>query len=324
VSVEVRDRAVAGRTSINVTPLAICAMSPNPRAPRTNAGPPAAVELVEYGFRRGVNYDLMQLNPDAISPAKNYVIDPVFPAGSSGSSSHTSAAVVGPFVCTGTMWMPQVTGGSIRVSGPFPLDELYRQLNSRFDQYENNLCHPNGAPPDYNVKAYDVTGGVPWMVPGSQTAGSTTVRGRLETILDLPSQPSDLRFGPLWSYAQAAKYAATEPPDGETLFSTADWDVLYKTSPAGSGYPDSVPYLGTGTYYQEPDSLDLEMSKEERRVLNIPLLSCPISAGSDAPATVLAVGKFFMTVPATAVKLSAEFAGIISEKSLTGTVELYP
>ncbi len=51
-AVTVSDRAVAGRTAINITPLAICAMSSIPRAPRTNNGV-LAPELVEYGFRRG-------------------------------------------------------------------------------------------------------------------------------------------------------------------------------------------------------------------------------------------------------------------------------
>jgi hypothetical protein len=61
-----------------------------------------------------------------------------------------------------------------------------------------------------------------------------------------------------------------------------------------------------------------------RDVVNVPLLSCPVAGTTGVPATVLAVGRFFMTVPATALTLHAEFAGIASEKTLTGPAELYP
>lgn len=59
-------------------------------------------------------------------------------------------------------------------------------------------------------------------------------------------------------------------------------------------------------------------------MLNVPLLSCPVATGNGVPADVLAVAKFFMTVPATSTSVYAEFAGIIPEKSLSGQVELYP
>jgi hypothetical protein len=39
---------------------------------------------------------------------------------------------------------------------------------------------------------------------------------------------------------------------------------------------------------------------------------------------VLGVGRFFMTVPATATSISAEFAGVAQASSLLGTVELMP
>ncbi|WLI91405.1 pilus assembly protein TadE [Massilia sp. R2A-15] len=325
----ISDRAVAGRGSVNVTPLAICAMSPVPRGARTNPGPPITVELVEFGFRRGVNYDLMQLNPNATTPA-NFVVDPVFPPGATGASTHTSAAAVGPFVCTGTMWMPRVTGGSIRVSGPFPLSDLYRQLNSRFDQYENNLCKANGSPPDFNVKIYEAATAVSWMSPAptAQVADPSTTGARLQTVLDLPAPPGGAKFGPLWSYARAAKYAATEPPAGDATFLVSDWTSLYGASPTASGYPTgatNTPYLMTsGSNYGVPGATHLAISKENRRVLNVPLLSCPIATGDGVSADVLAVGKFFMTIPATATSVYAEFGGIIPEKSLSGPVELYP
>lgn len=339
-TISVSDRAVAGRTAINVVPLALCAMSPNAGALRPNPAHPTTMELLEYGFRRGVAYNLMELNPDGTA-ARNYVIDPTSPPGASGSPSNTSASGVGPFACTGTMWMPRVTGGSIHVSSPFPLDSLYLQLNSRFDQYSGNLCSPNGAPPDFNVRqyAYDATNTAAWMLPstGSVSAARWTTNSRDETIADAQSLPSGTAagtYGPLWSYARAVKFASytpgvPEPSAGYATFTPADWANLYQYGPSATGYPTSssanTPYKATtGTNYKAPSAAHLAISMEQRRVLNVPLLACPVSTGSGVPATVLAVGKFFMTVPATSTSLIAEFAGIVPEQALTGQVELYP
>jgi hypothetical protein len=49
-----------------------------------------------------------------------------------------------------------------------------------------------------------------------------------------------------------------------------------------------------------------------------------VPAGSNVPATVLGIGKFFMTVPATANTLIAEFAGTLAEQSIPSQVEIYP
>lgn len=336
--VAISDRAIAGRTSVNITPLAICAMSTTPRAPRTNDGA-LAPELVEYGFRRGVGYDLMNLNPTGTG-GKTYVVDPVFQPGGSGTSANTAAARVAPFVCTGNLWMPRITGGQIRVTETFPLGSLFTQLNSRFDKFANAPCSPNGSPPDFNVKPYDVAdqASLGWMTPrpSLQAAALTTdtphnpnspanVRAnKLETILDYPDPtPTGLsaNYGPLWSYSKAAKYSATVPAGGESFFAPGDWPHLYPGAPATG--PASAPYLATsGTYYGRPAIANLPISREQRRVLNIPLLACPVT-GTGVPATVLAVGQFFMTVPATASNLYAEFAGIAQEQSLVGPVEQY-
>lgn len=346
-TVHLESYAIAGRTTINVTPLAICAMDPRAALPRTNTST-AGSELVQYGFRRGVSYDLMQLNPNGISPV-NYVVNPVIAPGGSSSSFDTSA--VGWFMCNGTMWVPQVTGGQVRVSPlptSSPLAAFYAQLNSRFDDYTGSLCNLNGAPPDFNVKsyAYDAGNGAPWMNPatGKPAAASTTVRGWLETVADPPSPPSGTtadQYGPLWSYAKAVPYSsyqasANEPSTGYAPFAPTDWPKLYPLPPDASGngptspaYPNNLPtpYYASSTsspYYKAPLSTHLSLAATRRRVLNIPLLSCPVSAGSNVGATVLAIGKFFMTVPATDKSLIAEFSGLVPDSSLTGRVELFP
>lgn len=327
--------AVAGRSSINVVPLAVCALSANPAASRANPGPPANAELVEYGFRRGVSYDLMRLNPGGTA-AENFVVDPIAPPGAPGSSSNLAASVVAPFVCTGSMAMPRVMGAAVNVGRPFPIASLFNQLNSRFDQFSGGLCNPGGAPPDLNIKSYVYTG-ISWMntAPGSQTALSTTTGGQLRTIADpwpAPASNTAPMYGPLWSFARAVPFASytpgvPEPANGYAAFSPSAWSTLYKPGQpaAGGSYPgaSATPYrANAGVNFQAPSAA--HKGVRNRRVLNLPLLSCPVGAGANPTATVLAIGKFFMTVPATATSLSAEFAGVAPEQTLGGQVELYP
>lgn len=331
--------AIAGRSTIHAMPLAICAMSATAGASRTNPGPPAAVELVEYGFRRGVTYNLMRLNPDGIEPA-NFALDPLAPPGGIGSASNTSASAIAPFVCAGRLWIPRLTGGAIRVGSPFPIASLYRQLNSRFDQYGGGACSPNGAPPDFNIKAYTpgADGGTVWMNPrpSRQSAMESQAGGRLQTIADLPAPPSgttgDL-YGPLWAHSRAVKFSSykpgsDEPSTGYSKFNPGDWSTLYPgaPSPATASYPSTQPYDQVeGTHYTRPaDDLHLEIAVVERRILHVPLLACPVAPGSNVGATALAIGKFFMTAPADAEGVYAEFTGIIPENQLAEEVVLYP
>jgi hypothetical protein len=57
-----------------------------------------------------------------------------------------------------------------------------------------------------------------------------------------------------------------------------------------------------------------------RRVLNVPLLECP-AAGT--PGKVVAIGRFFMTVPADSKGIYAEFAGVTLQEEISGSVELH-
>jgi len=331
---DMRASAVAGRRTIKLMPLAVCALSPVPAASRIHPGPQGYNELVEFGFRRGVSYDLMQLNPAGTSP-ENFAIDPFAIPGTTGSSANMAPAMLAPFVCGGVLAMPRVTGGVITASRPFPLASLFNELNSRFDQYGGSTCTSDGAPPDRNIKSYTYTS-INWMsaVPGGQAAQSTIVSGKLWTIADplpTPDNNTAAMYGPLWAYARAVPFSsytagASEPAAGYTPFATAAWSTLYKPGlPTASGsYPGgtSTPYRATaGANFQAP-SAPRQPGVSNRRVLNVPLLSCPVAGGTTVSASVIGIGKFFMTVPATATSLVAEFAGAAEEQSLGGQVEV--
>ena len=324
--------AIAGRSSILVTPLAVCAMSPSPASARSNAG---QAELVEYGFRRGVAYDLMQLNPNAGTP-ENFLVDPLDPPGTVGTAGSLTPAVAGPFVCSGNLPIGRLTGGALTVQRPFPLAQLYQQLNSRFDQYPGGLCNPNGAPPDFNIKSYLYNTAIPWMstVRNGQASDKQTDAARLWTKADLTPPASNGNtapvYGPLWSFAKAVPYAAyvagtPEPAGGYSTFATAAWATLYAPGPPSPiAYPVNPPYSAAGGANFQAPSPARRPGLRNRRVLNVPLLSCPVAAGANTTATVLGVGRFFMTVPATATSVFAEFAGAVPEQALGGPVVLYP
>jgi len=330
-SVATSAHAIAGHTGLAITPLAICAMSPSAAAPRTNPGSPAKVELVEFGFRRGVSYDLMNLNPNGTAPA-NFAVDPITPAGGVGGAGYTDAASIGPYVCGGQLAIPSVMTAPIRVAQPFPLAALLTHLNTRFDQYGGTGCNANGAPPDRNIKAFSVTTNSYMSPRQTSQAAATILNGnRLSNISEpqpVPTGTTNTQYGALWTYTQAVAYSAylpghPEPNAGYALIDQSAWPALYNTGTSDikwnwAQYFLSYQYL-SGPNFQGPAADHRGVAK--RRVLNLPLLACPV-AGSNASARVLGIGRFFMTVPATATSLYAEFAGAVPEQRVVSRLEL--
>lgn len=308
--------AVAGRDSLDVLPLAICANS-NTRAASLPSG-----ELVEFGFRRGVSYNLMNLNPVGQSP-ENFLVNPIAPPGAVGTTMMNRMNVVAPFVCTGRMAIPTLEGGDITVERGFPLGSLYFYLNSRFGSYVTP-CQASTAPADPSVKSFDLAA-TTWMKykPDGLSANPVSSPNPLLTVAERPTEATQTAYGPLWTYAKAAKYASylanggVEPAGGYATFSTTDWNTLYNPGkPVAQSYPGPTPYQanGGGAPYKP---------YRNTRVLNIPLLHCPVPPGSSSTATVIGIAKFFMTVPASATALYAEFAGINTETALGGSARLY-
>lgn len=313
---KVTSAAVAGRDTLNVLPLAICANA-NTKASALPSG-----ELGEYGFRRGVSYDLMNLNPGGRSP-ENFLVNPIAPAGTVGTTMKDRMDVVAPFVCTGKMAVPTLQDGEMTVERGFPISALYQHLNSRFGTY-TSPCQPSSAPADPNLRQFDLTNAT-WMKfkPDGQAANPLPDPEPLLTVAENPAGATKTAYGPLWSYARAAKYASylayggLEPAAGYATFNATDWATLYNPGqPVAQSYPATTPYQSTGGAL-------VYKSLRNTRVLRVPLLSCPVSAGSKVTATVLGIGKFFMTVPASSTALYAEFAGIDSEAAMGSNARLY-
>jgi len=308
--------AVAGRDSLNVLPLAICANADKP------ADSLASGELVEYGFRRGISYDLMNLNPGGQSP-ENFLVNPVAPPGTVGEIMTNRLDAVAPFICTGKMAIPTLRGGEITVERGFPINPFYMYLNSRFGTYAGP-CDSSTAPADSAVKSFDLAN-VPWMKdkPDGLAAKPLTSPEPLLTVAEKPAGATKTAYGPLWSYAKAAKYSSyvakggKEPPEGYDTFKPTDWGTLYNP-----GKPDALAYPGTTPYLTNGGTTPYKPYRNTR-VLRVPLLHCPVSTESKTAASVVGIAKFFMTVPATSSALYAEFAGIDTEATLSGNARLY-
>ena len=316
-------RAVAGRTSLHLTPLAVCALSASAASPRTNAALLPAVELLEYGFRRGVAYNLLKLNPHGPA-AEHFVLNPLGQLGVVGPSQQVGESSVLPFVCSGTVLYPRIGSAQVHVHRPFPAT-LWPAFNARFNLHAGSGCHAVTAPPDTNIRAYPNTAANWWMTNTPDAPSALSTGNPLLSVADPESNatpPAVGSYGPLWSFAKAVKYSSVKPAGGYLPFATSDWPKLYPALPAApvakSGYPATPPYQ-TLAYQTAPTG---NTGVAQRRLLHIPLLACPLPAGSDILAQVRGIGRFFMTAPASNGVLSAEFDGLVAEGALVGSAEL--
>jgi Flp pilus assembly protein TadG len=327
-------QAVAGPASVQVLPLAVCALDPDPAALRVNPG--AASETTEYGFRRGVSYNLLDLSPVSTTP-QAYLVNPLDSGTATNNTVHFGATYVKQFFCNGTMAFQRVVAGSKLHITPLALD-ITDWLNSRFNDFTTgDACNRNFTPvSDSNIREYiGKQGGTyaNWYIGSAdsypRTAASTnrTPTGGRVTFADLkagesgntPAFSGPESFGPLWTYNKPIPVGV-----GALPFTSNDWARLYtfggqspSTATAGN-YPATTPYLSSA------HSVSVLGGTKDRRVLNIPLLSCP-GGNPGSPATVIGIGRFFMTAKATAAPASVpgEFAGLAQSGIPTGSVVLY-
>ncbi len=321
-------RAVAGRSSVAVTPLAICALKTAPTSSRANSLGAGNEELLEYGFRRGVTYNLLNLNPNGAA-AVSYLVNPVDFPPAADHAGHNSLASVRPFVCNGKLARPGLAGGaSLFVTEPFP-PSLADALNSRMDLYGSGDCNKTAAPPDTNVRNFAQSYPLWWMTspnaPARASALEHTVGGALLTIGESATTvagTSSASYGTLWSYAKPVRFSATAAGNIGANFINTDMDELYPVASGSiaSGYSNTSarPYKSGSWHRLAPTNPGLL----DRRVLNIPLLACPVSGST---ATVLAVGRFLMVAPATEspAAVHAEFGGLATLATADATASLY-
>jgi hypothetical protein len=326
-------QAIAGPTSVQVTPLAICAAELTPAGTRLNPG--AASESTEYGFRRGVSYNLLDLSP-ASSTAQAYLVNPVDTGKAANNPLHFGAAYVKQFFCNGTVALQSLKAGSKVHVTPLVLD-ISAWLNARFNDFSGaNACDKTMTPvADVDLREYIGKQGTSypnWYMatapdPYPRTAASTnrSPGGGRVTFADLKagesgdSTPTAASFGPLWTYARPLTV-------GGVPFTTAAWPNLYIVGAQSVSITDAAAYpSGTAVPYNNAaHKVNNSTGLKDRRVLNIPLLDCS-AGGPGAPASVVGIGRFFMTARATSGPnvVPGEFAGALQAGPAASSVALY-
>lgn len=345
--------AVAGFYVNDLTPIGVCAVDPD-NATSSYSYPDGTTELLELGFRRGVTYNIITLNPLG-APALPYLLNPVDAPPAPCLPNHSSADFTRPFICVGNSailgshvptpadpgWAYVNTGQSAGV--------MERALNSRFGNYQGNTCEPATAPPDANIKEYPCTGGAAGCVNNPPAGASrdwmqgdgNTLPSRMDVVdstthlpsYSLPPTPNAAfaNYGVLWSYSRA--HDASKNPFGAPT--DAMWQKLYNTAPTGDLLGDYPTTPGTGWQYaapyNQPSGSDYfegpsQPGKKDRRVLKIAILDCSTlgsAAVSCAPIKVVGIGRFFMPVKAALPgNINGEFAGVVGQP-LAAEIRLY-
>jgi len=161
-------RAVAGRFITTVTPIGICAIDPTRRTTSYNYG--SFTEIVEYGFRRGMSYNVFSLGSLGGASSDPYQINPVNAPPNACNPANSSANITAPFMCVGnSAVLPSGIGQVYTNTGVTA--SLDKALNSRFNDYSGgSKCDPASAPPDINIKEYDCVGASPCAGPTAVTA----------------------------------------------------------------------------------------------------------------------------------------------------------
>lgn len=314
--------AVAGPTVSQLAPLAICANDPDHQYDkRSYAG--GLDELVEYGFRRGISYNLLDLNP-AGATGQAFTVNPLDEWDAAATHDPADSATVLPFACAGMM--PLMKLDRLHVIPGFATD-LALALNGRFDDYSHGCKQTGHSAPDSNVKPYDASAKL-WMSTKPDLPGAkpyTTPGGARVTVADPVAVPGGVTakdYGYVWTYVRPVRYDASAPGHAGAAFSgAAQLALLYPVASGGavnmglgsSGSTDANrPYPTViGAYRQAPTAG--RGATPGRRVLHVPLLRCPVSGGV---AEVLDVGRFALTTKASGTAIWAEFGGLDAKGSL--------
>jgi Flp pilus assembly protein TadG len=148
--------AVAGRYVNSITPIGVCAIDPAHRTASYNYGD--FTELVEYGFRRGMSYNIFELGKLAGSSPDPYLINPVNSPPNECVEANSSANATAPFMCVGNSAVLPTGSGDVYTNTGMT-SALSKALNSRFNDYTGgSQCEPSSAPPDVNVREYPCRG----------------------------------------------------------------------------------------------------------------------------------------------------------------------
>lgn len=219
--------AVAGHYLHQITPIGICAVTTNRYDSYAHG------ELLEYGFRRGVAYDVMSMGPLGANSLP-YLVNPVDVDPVSCDPNHSSATFTVPFVCMGNSAVGQgaISGMTAYAIGNTGLSTVVvSALNSRFGLYGGagwgtNQCQQSSAPPDTNIMqyCYRLASGGNSRCFGQPNASWVPSAVAPHTVYNLDS-------------ANVANWATSEPTYQTVQLNTTTKKPCYNASPGGTGNP---------------------------------------------------------------------------------------
>ena len=348
--------AVAGRYTVPITPIGVCALRAT-RETWVKYGAGANDEYkVEYGYVRGVNYDLSAVNEhlSGLASGTKLYIHPTATSGAECSANEGNADFSAPFLCKGQSSIAATFGSTVYTNTGLAAGKSIAAINTRFDRYGSPLdamLDSSVCAPDDNVRQYTPVVATNWMAatpPPLPILDQAAIYGLADWLagpvgggIRSATPPDALmnenenkggcdaecsdNYGVLWSYTRPVKKSGS--------FTVSDWPALY---PAGtktlssSSYPEPSPYSsGLSThdskYFLAPTH-PVSGALESRRILNVLVVSCPApSGGICRPINVMGVGKFFMQRQAeNSAWVTGEFAGLIPESKLSSSdVRLY-
>ena len=262
--------AVAGRFVHDITPIGVCAVDPANRTAKYTytVGGTGITELVEFGFRRGVTYDVFGLNPLGGSSVP-YLINPVSSPATGCTPGSSSASFTAPFLCNGTSAVISSGVGQVYTNTGVTTSAA-AQLNSRFDDYTGpSACIPAQAPPDTNIKEYPYAPALAlpkkWMemggtgnLPSQQSVRLKAVNRKpdYEQPALSPNKPAQTaanaqfaNYGVLWSYGPAYQADSSTPPDVGAPITPgqANFNPMYSTT---------VPVAPAASYFDTSGALN--------------------------------------------------------------------
>ncbi|RJG03664.1 pilus assembly protein TadG-related protein [Noviherbaspirillum sedimenti] len=262
--------AVAGRYVTDITPIGVCAVDPANKTAKYTYPTTGQTELVEFGFRRGVTYDIFGLNPLGGGPSDPYLINPVDAPPVGCNPAHSSANFTAPFLCGGNSAVISSGVGQVYTNTGLTAS-LAESLNSRFGDYKpSGKCIPASAPPDTNIREYpckgpssdprcvNTTPSSTWMEPGGSTLPSwqsVEVNAAKKPKYQLPAAgPTPVpsadpalfaqfaKYGVLWSYGPAYQADASTPPKAGAAFTPLEANLNPMYNATAINYFDTANY----------------------------------------------------------------------------------
>lgn len=151
--------AVAGRYVTPITPLGVCELRTQREAWVTYDTVTGNQYLVEFGYMRGVSYNLQRINSSlsGLGPGTSLYLHPTATDEASCNSSEGNANFFVPFLCTGRSAISGAAGSLVFTNTGVAAQPSVSALNTRFDQYgpplDPSLDH-TVCTPDANRKPY--------------------------------------------------------------------------------------------------------------------------------------------------------------------------